>query len=51
MLLVAPRVTRVAQHARGAVGATPALGRHAKIHLQALEAVRTVGRGLADLLV
>ena len=51
MLLVAASRARIAQHARGAIGAAAALGRDAEIELQALETVRTIGRGLANLAV
>jgi hypothetical protein len=46
-----PGFARIAEHTRRAVGAAPALGCHAEVELQAFEAVRAVGRGLADLLV
>ena len=41
----------VAEDARGAVGAAAALGRDAELELQAFEAHRAVGGGLADLVV
>jgi len=49
MLLMKGRTARIAQHTRGAIRTTPALGGHAEIELQALEAVRAIGRSLADL--
>jgi len=51
LLVATARGTRIAQHARRAISALPALGRDAKVELQALEAVRASGGGLPDLAV